>query len=137
MMIDYKKTEKARQFLTSLIKRIGMKSVKLAVFALLISLSLMFTVQAQASTAQMNQTMVRMINQIDALFPLVAQASKEQEKTARVQFHFNEWTDANGDKHAGLKENLLEIRAALVNQINQSNLTPKQIAPMNGDYVGR
>lgn len=136
-MINYEKTKKARQFITGLIRRIAPKSAKLTIFGLLISLPLIFAVQAQASTAQMNQTMVRMINQIDALFPLVAQASKEQDKTARVQFHFNEWTDANGDKHAGLKENLLEIRAALVNQINQSNLTPKQIAPMNGDYVGR
>lgn len=125
-MIDDKKVKKVRA-----------KTIKAFLFGFLVSLPLIFTVQAQASTAQMNQTMVRMINQIEALFPLIAQASKEQDKTARVQFHFDEWVDASGVKHDGLKENLLDIRVAIINQINQSNLTPKKVAPISGDYVGR
>ena len=137
MMIDYKKANDTRQFITRLIGKIRAKTLKVALLGFLISFTLLPAVRTQASTDQMNQTMVRMINQIDALFPLIEQASKEQDNIARVQFHFNHWVDANGVKHDGLKENLLEIRVALINQINQSNLTPKQIVPMSGDYVGR
>ena len=107
--------------------------------AMMISLFFLFSFlyAAKASTVQMNQTLVRMINQLDALFPLIDEAAKEQDKTARVQFHFKHWVDANGAKHAGLRDDIVLIRAALVNQINQSNLTPREITPMNGDYVGR
>ena len=137
MMINDKTTKSIRQVFVRVVGKFKAKKLKALLLAFLISLTLLPAVQAQASTDQMNQTMVRMINQIDALFPLIEQASKEQDKTARVQFHFNSWVDANGVKHDGLKDNLLEIRTALVNQINQSNLTPKRIAPMNGDYVVR
>jgi hypothetical protein len=116
---------------------INERVIKMAWFCAMMSLSLFLMSPAQASTAQMNQTMVRMINQIDALFPLVTQASDEQDKTARVQFHFDAWRDANGARHDGFRQSLLKVRLALVNQINQSNLTPKTIAPINGDYVGR
>lgn len=111
--------------------------LKFILFIFLGLLAFMFVIQAKANTEQMNETMVRMINQIDALFPLIEQAAKEQEKNARIQFHFDNWIDANGVKHDGLRENLFEIRAALINQINQSNLTPKIVAPINGDYLGR
>ena len=114
-----------------------MRVIKTVLLSLLMSVVLIVSSQVQASTAQMNQTLVRMINQIDALFPLIDQAASEEDRTARVQFHFDGWTDANGVKHAGLKENLFEMRTALVNQINQSHLTPKKIAPMRDDYVGR
>lgn len=136
-MINDKTIKYVRQIFEGLVGKSKAKKLKMLLLGFLISFSFLPEVQAQASTDQMNQTMVRMINQIDALFPLIEQAAKEQDKAARVQFHFNSWVDANGVKHDGLKDNLLEIRAALVNQINQSNLTPKQIAPMNGDYVGR
>ena len=136
-MINDKTIKYIRQAFMRFVGKFSAKKPKVVLLVFLISITLLAAVQVQAGTDQMNQMMVRMINQIDALFPLIEQASKEQDKTARVQFHFNNWIDANRVKHDGLKENLLEIRAALVNQMNQSNLTPKQIASMNGDYVGR
>ena len=114
-----------------------MRIIKTLLISLFMLLVLVFNIQAEASTVQMNQTIARMINQIDALLPLITQASSEQDATARVQFHFDGWVDANGAEHDGLRQSLLAIRTALVNQINQSNLTPKKIIPISGDYVGR
>lgn len=105
---------------------------------IMLSLIVPFAViTARADTMQMNETMVRMINQIDAMFPLINQASHQQNKKARVQFHFYTWTDSSGVKHDGLNESLLKIRRALVQQINHSSLTPKEVKPINGDFIGR
>lgn len=113
------------------------KDFKKTLFCTLFVLISFIGVTAQANTMEMNQTMVRMINQIDAIFPLINQASHQQSKEARVQFHFYSWTDSKGVKHDGLNESLLKIRRALVQQINHSSLTPKEVKPINGDFIGR
>ncbi len=112
------------------------KSKKIVTVSLVI-LGVLLTGKAFATTEQMNTTLVRMINQIDAMFPLIDQASLEQDPTARLQFHFDQWKDVNGDQHDGLRQSLLKMREALKNQINQSNLTPKEVSPINNDFVGR
>lgn len=118
-------------------QRALMKIIKRCFFCAVVLPILVLNIQAQASTELMDQTMVRMINQLDALFPLIDQASRQQDTTARVQFHFDRWVDANGKKHDGLRQSILEIRKALVSEINHTSLTPRKIEPINDDFVGR
>ncbi len=90
-----------------------------------------------ASTPAFHQTCVRLIQQLDAMQPVMDEAQREQDPKARVQFHFDAWRDNHGHTHAGFRQNLLQLRQALVDQINQPDLTPNTFAPMTGDFVGR
>ena len=104
---------------------------------LLIGCTLLWGMSAFADNAQMQQTLVCMINQIDALFPLIDKAKAEQDSGARVQFHFDSWVDNNGVQHDGFRQSMLAMREALVDEMRQTNLTPQSIQPMNDDFVGR
>lgn len=103
---------------------------------LIISLSIVFSFSF-ADQAQMNETLVRLINQIDAMMPLVQQAKKQQPKNERFQFHFDAFEGSDGEMHNGLKEDLLSIRQALISQINTPSVDPYHIKPLNNDFVGR
>ncbi len=86
----------------------------------------------------LRQALVDQINQPD-LTPntFAPMTSDEQDPKARVQFHFDAWRDNHGHTHAGFRQNLLLLRQALVDQINQPDLTPNTFAPMTSDFVGR
>ncbi|MFN7098252.1 MAG: RAQPRD family integrative conjugative element protein [Gammaproteobacteria bacterium] len=88
-----------------------------------------------ADNEQMNTTLVQLINQIDAMMPLIDQAENEQDKQASEQFHFDTFTSADGKAHNGLRQDLLEVKRALIAQINQPALSPRTVAPLQGDYV--
>lgn len=92
---------------------------------------------AHADQQQMNETLVRMINQIDAMMPLVQKAEKEQPKNERFAFHFTQFEGSDGEPHNGLKEDLLEIRQALIAQINTPSVDPYHIKPLNNDFVSK
>lgn len=92
---------------------------------------------AHADQQQMNETLVRMINQIDAMMPLVQKAEKEQPKNERFAFHFTQFEGSDGERHNGLKEDLLEIRQALIAQINTPSVDPYHIKPLNNDFVSQ
>jgi hypothetical protein len=92
---------------------------------------------AHADTTQMNNNLVRLVNQIDAMMPIIDSAKAEQDPTARMQFHFDTWTDAQGEVHLGLRQDLMMIRAALIDQINGTNLTPVTVQPLENDFTGR
>ncbi len=114
-------------------KKVIMKGlVGVACFA-----GLSMSTSVMADTVQMNQTMVQMVSQLDALIPLIDQAEAAQDPTTRVQFHFDSWSDQSGNLHPGLRQDVLKMRAAIINQINQTNLTPEVVTPIRGDYVGR
>ena len=87
--------------------------------------------------APMNPTLVRLINQMDAMMPLIDEAKAEQNPTARVTFHFDTWRDSAGQQHDGFRQSLLRMRQALVDQINQPSLTPAVVTPLTDDFVGR
>lgn len=90
---------------------------------------------AYADNAQMNATLVQLINQINAMMPLIDAAEKQQDKTAPMQFHYDTFIDANGIQHNGLRQDLLTIRQSLINEINQPPLAPRTIIPLQLDYV--
>lgn len=91
---------------------------------------------AYANNEQMNATVVQLINQINAMMPLIDTAEKQQDKTTAVQFHFDTFTDVNGKEHNGLRQDLLAIRASLIAQINEPPIEPRLVLPLQQDYVG-
>jgi hypothetical protein len=87
--------------------------------------------------AELNKTLVRVINQINATLPLLQEAEDEIEPNTRVQLHINTFEGADNRKHPGVRDDLLAIRNALVQYINKPAIEPKTVKPLAFDFVGK
>lgn len=89
-----------------------------------------------ADQAQMNETLVRLVNQLDALLPLIEEAEREQPQNERFTFHFSSFEGSDGHPHNGLREDIMSMKEALIVQINQPAIDPETVAPLNNDFIG-
>ena len=89
------------------------------------------------SQAELNKTLVRVINQINATLPLLDEAEEEIEPNARVQLHISAFEGSEGKTHPGVREDLVAIRNALIGYINKPAIEPKTIKPLAFDFVGK
>ncbi|HBB6940315.1 TPA: hypothetical protein I9553_002428 [Legionella pneumophila] len=103
---------------------------RLICLALLIS---SFTTHANDSN--LNETLVRIINQINAIKPLLDEAQSEISPNARIQLHIEGFKDAEGHYHAGLRDDLFAIRNGLIDYINQPAIAPRKVKPLALDFV--
>lgn len=92
---------------------------------------------SHASEEALNQTLVRVINQINAVMPLLDEAQSEIEPNTRIQLHIESFEGADGKTHAGLRNDLLAIRNALIEYINKPAIEPKTIKPLSLDFIGK
>jgi hypothetical protein len=88
-----------------------------------------------ANNPDLNETLVRIINQINAIMPLLDEAQTQITPNARIQLHIEGFEDAKGQHHAGLREDLLSIRNGLIDYINQPIIAPRSIKPLEMDFV--
>lgn len=89
-----------------------------------------------ASEEALNQTLVRIINQINAIMPLLEEAQNEIEPNTRIQLHIEAFESADGKIHPGLRNDLFSIRNALIEYINKPAIAPKTIKPLALDFIG-
>lgn len=104
---------------------------------LLLILMLSLPIVSHASEEALNQTLVRVINQINAVMPLLDEAQSEIEPNTRIQLHIESFEGADGKNHPGLRNDLLAIRNALVDYINKPAIEPKTIKPLSLDFIGK
>lgn len=104
---------------------------------LLLILMLSLPLVSHASEEALNQTLVRVINQINAVMPLLDEAQSEIEPNTRIQLHIESFEGADGKTHAGLRNDLLAIRNALIEYINKPAIEPKTIKPLSLDFIGK
>ena len=99
---------------------------------------LLFSVNVScfATEAQMKSTLVQIINQLQALKPLINQAQAEQPKNPRIKIHFDSWRDAQGKKHNGLRQDIEQIQQALITTINKQSIEPRSYTPIANDFTG-
>lgn len=108
-----------------------MKQLVMGFFFMLVS-ACSFSTQAQ-----LNETLVRVINQLNATLPLLDEAKEELEPNARVQLHIDSFEGADNRMHAGVRDDLLAIRNALIDYINKPAIEPKTVKPIAFDFVGK
>lgn len=89
-----------------------------------------------ATEAEMKETLVQIIEQLESIKPLVNKAEKEQPKDARVKVQFDSYKDAEGLAHNGLKQDINSIQKSLEDIVNQQGLEERHIAPIKSDFVG-
>ncbi|EEZ95995.1 TPA: hypothetical protein VAI00_001358 [Legionella pneumophila] len=104
---------------------------------LLLMLMLSLPLASHAGEEALNQTLVRVINQINAVMPLLDEAQNEIEPNTRIQLHIESFEGADGKTHAGLRNDLLAIRNALIDYINKPAIEPKTIKPLSLDFIGK
>ena len=90
-----------------------------------------------ANDAALNQTLVRIINQINAIMPLLDEAQSEIEPNTRIRLHIEPFQGSDGNLHPGLRTDLLSIRNALIDYINKPAIEPKTIKPLALDFIGK
>lgn len=88
-----------------------------------------------ADTEALNETLVRVINQINAIQPLLDKAKTEVSPNARIQLHIETFEGPDGKKHPGLRGDLISIRNALIDYINHPVIAPRVIEPLEMDFI--
>lgn len=91
---------------------------------------------AFATDAQMKDTLVKIVNQLQAIKPLINQAQQEQSQNPRIKIHFDTWKDAKGKKHNGLRQDIEQIQQALITAVNGESVEPRSFAPIGNDFTG-
>ncbi len=76
----------------------------------------------------------QILNQLDAIQPLIIAAEKSQPKNQRIQFHYNKYKDDHGVIHNGLIEDIQTIRSGLNQKLNQISVEPRSVVALKGDY---
>ena len=90
-----------------------------------------------ADDAALNQTLVRIINQINAILPLLDEAKEEIEPNSRIALHIEAFAGQDNQRHPGIRDDLLSIRDGLIDYINKPAVEPKTVEPLALDFVGR
>jgi RAQPRD family integrative conjugative element protein len=112
-----------------------MKEIKKIFFCILIFLLLTITSTSFASEKQEREYLLQLLNQLDAMQPLIIAAEKEQPKNLRVQFHYTKFKDSEGQIHNGLLEDIEAIRGGIKEKLNETQIEPRVVTPIAGDYV--
>lgn len=101
----------------------------------LIICSLGFSINLYAKELNESIYLKQILNQLEAIKPLVLAASKEQPKNMRVQFHYIHYQDMSGNHHNGLLEDIEEIEKGVQARLSQPTTEPHRFAPIKGDYL--
>ncbi len=88
------------------------------VVGLIIAFSVSFAGQAES-----NALLARINHELDIIKPLINQAQAEAIKNQRIVFHYD-W----------LRSDINHIQDGINEKLNQTNLAPRVIPPIKGDY---
>ncbi len=94
-----------------------------------------YTEPVSASESTFRDSLVGIINQLQAMKPLIVQAENAQPPHARVQLHFTPWQSADGQWHSGLQTDLNQIQAALIAALNTTQVEPRTVLPLKADFI--
>ena len=90
---------------------------------------------ASADTEQEDIYLTQILNQLNAVKPLILAAAREQPKSNRVQFHYSKFVDSSGAFHNGLLEDLDEIEYGIRQKLKTIPDEPNLFKPITGDYL--
>jgi len=109
-----------------------MKTKMMLVIAMLMAV---ISTQVLANEEQERIYLIQMINQLDALKPLLLAAANEEPKNIRSQFHYIAFRDADGKLHNGLLEDINEIKLGIKARLGQTIIGPHNFQAIKGDYI--
>ncbi|HAT7747564.1 TPA: hypothetical protein KKX05_002731 [Legionella pneumophila] len=88
-----------------------------------------------ASQELLNEQLVRMINQLNAMKPIIKEAERYQPEGAPVKLHLKAFKGADNKMHNGVLEDVELIKQGLIAYLNRPAVAPKKVSPIEGDFV--
>jgi RAQPRD family integrative conjugative element protein len=108
-------------------------SIKIGVLCLMCGC---YSINVSADQAQMNQTLVQVVQQLQQLKPLIAEAAMEEPDNMKSSVHLTAFTGPDGQVQNGVMEDLTALQSGIEQIINQKQIDPRTYAPISGDYLG-
>lgn len=109
-----------------------MKRIITLCIATLLSLA---SISSFAGEREERAYLIQILNQLEAIQPLIIAAKKEQLNNKRVQFHYVKYRDTQDQIHNGLLEDIQAIKKGVEEKLNQIDIEPRAVAPIKGDYI--
>lgn len=97
--------------------------------------SFVFGIPAFADEAQMKETLIKIINQLQAIKPLINEAENEQPKNSIIQIHFEKFEGEDGKIHNGLRQDIEGIQKALILATKRQKIEPRKYKPIKHDFI--
>ncbi len=89
---------------------------------------------ASASDELFNEQLVRIINQLNAIKPLINDAQSYQSPSP-VKLHLKAFIGADNRRHNGVSEDVELIKQGLIAYLNKPMAAPKKVSPIAGDFI--
>ncbi|MCD6040307.1 MAG: hypothetical protein K0S27_1707 [Gammaproteobacteria bacterium] len=102
---------------------------------LITTILMLLSLPAIANEAREKIYLIQIINQLEAIKSLAISANQEQEKEARIKFHYTSYHDSNGLFHNGLLEDINEIERGIQKKLNPMINEPRHFQEIKGDYL--
>ncbi len=101
----------------------------------LFSIFSIFSTNCFASSATEKMYLTQILNQIDAMQPLIIAAEKAQSANTRIKFHYTRYRDSYRNWHNGLLEDVQAVKSGIIQKLNNISVEPRVITPIKGDYI--
>lgn len=108
--------------------------LKLKMFSM-VMLAIGFTQTVSASNELLNEQLVRIINQLNAIKPIIKEAERIQSEDAPVKLHLSAFKGSDGRMHNGVGEDIELIRKGLIAYLNKPVIAPQKVLPVEGDFI--
>ena|SRR5579872_2054449 len=109
--------------------------MKQKVFVLGICIFSIFSASCFANESTEKMYLTQILNQIDAMQPLIIAAEKVQPANTRIKFHYFRYRDNHGNLHNGLLEDVQAIKSGITQKLNDTRVEPRVVMPIKGDYL--
>jgi RAQPRD family integrative conjugative element protein len=77
-----------------------------------------------ADTDLENAALARIVNVLNSVSPLIDEAERQQDKTARVQFQYQ-----------ALRADINKIKTGIEQKLQTTSIEPRVVLPIQGDYL--
>ena len=95
-----------------------------------------YSINVSADQAQMNQTLVQVVQQLQQLKPLLAEAAQQEPESMKASVHLTAFVGPDGQVQNGVMEDLNALQSGIEQIINQQQIDPRMYTPISGDYLG-
>lgn len=102
-----------------------------------VGLTTLFSSSCYANESDERIYLIQILNQLDAMQPMIIAAQKAEPLNTRIRFHYTKFTDAQGNVRNGLLEDIQSIKQGIEEEINKVPIEPRVIKAINGDYINK
>jgi RAQPRD family integrative conjugative element protein len=79
---------------------------------------------ANADTDLENEDLIRIIQVLNSLTPIIDEAKLQQDKNTRIQFQYDR-----------LQSDIQKIKAGIEEKLHKTTMEPRVVTPISGDYL--